>query len=730
MKVKAPIFVFSAVTAAVTVAQSQTPVAVQAAAPVVVAASAPAARVAAPAVETDEIELESGGGKVELKVSGQDFGEQLVDIVCEDATLADILRQFRRTVRANIISTDSTNLNRRVSISLHDAPWFDSLQAVLNLGGFALETRNGIFFVEEEHAVDPVKTKSFPLNHANADELSKLLNDSFGVRDKTGKIVANVATVFKDANVIVVSAREKTLRDCEAIIKSVDSAPAQVYIEARFIAISSEALHNLGIQWDSLKNYQVSLRNLQAGYEGNRGNPNNFGEHVTQRTSNNTLSDNSNFSSSTDADGKSTSSTTSTRNGNQNDNTTFSSLVPTAIGEATRAGASAASMAWKEALTFSGQLTADDFSLALSAFESMSDVKIFSNPRIIVSNGKEAMVDMTTKYPNVTVQASRSGGYNDALDISTRIETIPGEDKHMFAKEAFFSWGISLSVTPRISPDGLINVEIVPTISDRSDWAEVEGNGANDAVYTKYPVIDIKRLVTDFTMKDGATAVIGGLTRTKEQDVDTGIPYLRKIPWIGPRLFGWKGRQKVQEEIIVFVTVGIANPRALRQDVGLPKNAIFGREFVEGRAFEPGDRGGVGKAMTLDMRTVEERFESDGQGPQQTQKASPAPVEETPAVEPVAPAVNVPAPSPAATESPVESVHAKNSPTIEISNRSPRVVQVEPQALRAEKPALPSEDDLAVSGPRKTLRPPVQPTSSKVVQSEAAEPKIRHGRLH
>ena len=35
----------------------------------------------------------------------------------------------------------------------------------------------------------------------------------------------------------------------------------------------------------------------------------------------------------------------------------------------------------------------------------------------------------------------------------------------MFAKEVFFGWGITLSVKPRISPDGLINVEIVPTIS-------------------------------------------------------------------------------------------------------------------------------------------------------------------------------------------------------------------------------------------------------------------------
>ena len=42
----------------------------------------------------------------------------LVDIDCDDATLADILRQFRKTTGANIISTDSSNLQQRVSVSL------------------------------------------------------------------------------------------------------------------------------------------------------------------------------------------------------------------------------------------------------------------------------------------------------------------------------------------------------------------------------------------------------------------------------------------------------------------------------------------------------------------------------------------------------------------------------------------------------------------------------------
>ncbi|MDO5313656.1 MAG: hypothetical protein Q4G55_09685 [bacterium] len=165
---------------------------------------------------------------------------------------------------------------------------------------------------------------------------------------------------------------------------------------------------------------------------------------------------------------------------------------------------------------------------------------------------------------------------------------------------------MELSVKPRISPDGLISVEIVPTISEKTDEKTIAGAG--EAIYTSYPIISVKRLTTEFTMKDGSTAVIGGLTQTVEDDVDSGIPYLRKIPWVGPKLFGWKSRQKVQKEIIVCVTIGIANPAELPEDVGLPKNAVLGREYLTGARQEPGARDGKAReALRLDMRPLDER---------------------------------------------------------------------------------------------------------------------------
>ena len=130
----------------------------------------------------------------------------------------------------------------------------------------------------------------------------------------------------------------------------------------------------------------------------------------------------------------------------------------------------------------------------------------------------------------------------------------------------------------------------------------------SDSSYGKFPIVKMKSISTEFTMKDGSTAVIGGLSKTEEEDVDDGIPYLRKLPWIGQRLFGSKSRQKVQYEIIVCVTVGIAQPDALPKDIGLPKNAVIGREYVEGRRLEPGDRpDGAADLLSLDLRSFDKR---------------------------------------------------------------------------------------------------------------------------
>ena len=95
-------------------------------------------------------------------------------------------------------------------------------------------------------------------------------------------------------------------------------------------------------------------------------------------------------------------------------------------------------------------------------------------------------------------------------------------------------------------------MEIVPTVSSKT--GEVTAGGGNkddsESYAARYPIIEVQRLVTEFNMASGTTAVIGGLSRTVETQIDNGIPWLRNWWWIGPRIFGSKVRVKEQKEIL------------------------------------------------------------------------------------------------------------------------------------------------------------------------------------
>ena len=435
-----------------------------------------------------------------------------------------------------------------------------------------------------------ISTRTFKLQHAAAEEVAERFNNmwsgDFGINWKVSKI----AQPFPEANVVMVTAPGAILDACEQAIAAIDVEVRQVYIEARFVELQNSAIHKLGIDWSMLDGMGgtasfgggIDRRNLGNAVLNYSRAVTAGGETVKYDVAGHTASKSTSTTTSTDAEGRKSSSTTTSSTSTQSG----------------RDGG---------VDYFTGTLNFTDMSLVLSALDKSEDAKIFSNPKIIVANGRKAVVDMTEKYPNVTIAAKRTlNGNSESLDLDMKMAAIPGEDKFMFAKEAFFSWGISLEVTPHVTSNNLISVSIVPTISEKT--GEVTA-GSSTAEGSKYPIISVQRLVTDFALKAGTTAVIGGLSKTTEEQVDTGIPWLRDWPWIGDKLFGSKSRQKVQKEILVFVTVGLADPQDMKEDVGLPKNAVLGRMYTVGQKLEPGDR--TGNAFegiaSLDTRSLDDQ---------------------------------------------------------------------------------------------------------------------------
>lgn len=155
----------------------------------------------------------------------------------------------------------------------------------------------------------------------------------------------------------------------------------------------------------------------------------------------------------------------------------------------------------------------------LEALEQKRQAQIISNPRITTVDNREAKILVGQKIPLIVQDV--------AGNAVSQLQTI----------------GIQLKVTPHLTADKRITLDLHPEISDLSTQSTVQGG----------VIINTSEADTRVMVDDGQTAVIGGLIRTNEGQVVTGVPVLMNIPFLGG-LFRNKSTIKQQRELVIFVT--------------------------------------------------------------------------------------------------------------------------------------------------------------------------------
>jgi type IV pilus assembly protein PilQ len=159
--------------------------------------------------------------------------------------------------------------------------------------------------------------------------------------------------------------------------------------------------------------------------------------------------------------------------------------------------------------------------LRLQALEQMNEVRILSNPRVLVVQNQEATINLGQQLP------------------------IPATDAEGNRTVTFQDVGIKLVVTPQVTNDNRVFMDI-----------EVEKSSRGENVPTTEGVmfsINSRRAQTQVLIMNGETAVIGGLTIEETSDVDTAVPGLSKIPGLG-WLFKSKDSQTRRDEMMIFLT--------------------------------------------------------------------------------------------------------------------------------------------------------------------------------
>jgi type IV pilus assembly protein PilQ len=109
---------------------------------------------------------------------------------------------------------------------------------------------------------------------------------------------------------------------------------------------------------------------------------------------------------------------------------------------------------------------------------------------------------------------------------------------------------ITLRVTPHISPDDYVLLEVDAAKAEPDFSRTVEGN----------PVITNRQSRTSVLVKDGATVVMGGLFKQQSIESQEGLPVLSKIPYLG-WLFKTKQTRNDNEDLLFFITPRIVRGR-------------------------------------------------------------------------------------------------------------------------------------------------------------------------
>jgi general secretion pathway protein D len=193
---------------------------------------------------------------------------------------------------------------------------------------------------------------------------------------------------------------------------------------------------------------------------------------------------------------------------------------------------------------FSSAVSGGDFHFLLRALKNEGRLEVLSRPQIVTADNKPASINVGQRVPLIT--DSRTDAQNN-VNNSFRYEDV----------------GVNMTVTPKISPDGFVKIELTTTNSAISS-SNIEINKS-----ATVPIIDQRRANTTVTVQSGQTIIIGGLIDTTDDRRVKGVPVLSSIPGLGA-LFRSTSTTRNRKELLILLTPQIlsnnlepASPRSV-----------------------------------------------------------------------------------------------------------------------------------------------------------------------
>ena len=419
-----------------------------------------------------------------------------ISLNLKNADVHDLLVGIAQGTGYNLVIPP--NVQGKVTVFLDNVTLENALKIVTRMAGYDYYIEDNIIYIDTKKNIDARKSKvnlvskTYTLNYAKAKTIETQIKD---VLSNNGKVI-----IDERLNTIVVTDTKDKIKEVDKLIETLDKPSMQVMIEAKIVVVNNDASKELGLAWGG--SFVETLSSNKYFY-GLKGGTNVIDTSFTQGVQNSQGSITNDFPG---ADTLTVANKPKTPG-------TYSLTVPSeyAVNLPTM-GTPAGGIG----LIF-GKWGYYNLSFKLTALKTKNLAKVISSPKVLTLNNQKASIGQGVEIP-----------YKSVSDAGTNTQ--------------FKDAKLKLEVTPHITKNGRILLDV--NLS-KDSIGQIAVNGE--------PTINTQEINTKLLLKDGETAVIGGIIENTETNEETAVPLFSDIPLLG-HLFKNKSKSFKKGELLIFIT--------------------------------------------------------------------------------------------------------------------------------------------------------------------------------
>jgi general secretion pathway protein D len=489
--------------------------------------------------------------------------EALTNAAEKNDTAAD---ESSRGVNFVLLGSNGSPKELTVTLNLKNISLYQLIDLVAKSVSYKFDiTKDAVIFYKYNMADDIMETQFFSISrgtlirltgaqginhhaHGNRGTAETIADEERGIKEFFQRAGINFSDIpgsnlAFDGSQIIVTNTCRNLKKISNILKKY-SEIKQVEIETKFLEVQQGVLDELGVRWQLGDNHKTFF---QTGQTSGTSNLDNL-RSLTQAFSS------TNFSK---GDGK------IVTIGPPVEQISIPNAAPGLPGQI-NLGAATVPLG-----NITGVLNKFQCNMLIQALEQHAGSDLMSAPRLTVLSGKtaEIVVAMELRYPqkygdmHSEVGIGTSGvGLNGT---SAGVTITAGTPQDFTARNI----GVEMSVTPIVENDGSISLQLEPKVTEFEGFVEYGGmsiatnSQATISVPSGFyqPIFSTREIHTEVNIFDGATVVMGGLTREEVKEVHDKVPILGNLPLLG-RLFQSKSETTQKRNLLIFVTAHTISP--------------------------------------------------------------------------------------------------------------------------------------------------------------------------